>query len=279
MNAHLLDLQEASLMCRWAADEGWNPGIHDAEIFLGSDPGGFFGVDVNGDLAGTISAVRYGNEFAFVGFFIVRPDLRGHLLGPCLAKAALKRIAGLPTGIDGVLENVGKYKRLYGFKEAWQNIRYQLSGPPAGTAADTLVPLASIPFDALLAFDRRYFPAERGQFLKLWISQRSAHALAATSADGQLEGYGVIRPCLSGWKIGPLFAASPPVAEMIFLGLCTAAGNGPVFLDVPEPNFAAVSLAQSMGMEPVFATARMFRDSPGSIDLGGVFGITTFELG
>lgn len=276
---HLLDPREATLMCQWAANEGWNPGLHDAEVFYQTDPEGFFGVNVDKSLAGTISAVRYGDEYAFVGFFIVRPGLRGHLLGPVLAKAAINRIAGIPTGIDGVLENVGKYERIYGFQLAWKNIRYELTVSPSGQAYTGLVPLASLPWEVVLAFDRRFFPARREKFLHLWISQPGSHALAVKSDDGQMTGYGVIRPCVKGWKIGPLFASGYEVAEMLFRGLCSAAERGPVYLDVPEPNSSAIKLAKRLGMSPSFSTARMYRDSPGSVELDGVFGITSFELG
>ncbi len=78
---HSLDEVGAATMCQWAEAEGWNPGIHDASTFWNSDPQGFFGLSAEGQLVGTISAVRYGDEFAFVGFFIVRPGSRGHLLG------------------------------------------------------------------------------------------------------------------------------------------------------------------------------------------------------
>ena len=52
-----------------------------------------------------------------------------------------------------------------------------------------------------------------------------------------------------------------------------------VFLDVPEPNSAAVGVAQSLGLEPVFETARMYRGPAPEIDVDKVFGVTTFELG
>jgi hypothetical protein len=35
----------------------------------------------------------------------------------------------------------------------------------------------------------------------------------------ELAGYGVIRPCRQGHKIGPLFASSPEIAEALFNGL------------------------------------------------------------
>ena len=54
---------------------------------------------------------------------------------------------------------------------------------------------------------------------------------------------------------------------------------GPLFLDVPEPNAAAVALAQAAGMAPVFETARMYTRPPPPVRAERVFGVTSFELG
>jgi len=84
-----------------------------------------------------------------------------------------------------------------------------------------------------------------------------------------------------GSKIGPLFADDDAAAHALFHGLCQAAPatGGPVFLDVPMPHAGAVRLAEAHGMVPVFETARMYRGPAPEIDLGRVFGVTTFELG
>jgi hypothetical protein len=61
----------------WAAAEGWNPGLYDADAFFATDPTGFFVGLLDSQPAASISVVKYSEAFAFVGFYIVRPDLRG----------------------------------------------------------------------------------------------------------------------------------------------------------------------------------------------------------
>ena len=53
----------------WAAAEGWNPGVHDAACFVGTDPGGFLVGDRDGEPAGCISGIanRYLRRLPGVG--------------------------------------------------------------------------------------------------------------------------------------------------------------------------------------------------------------------
>ena len=73
---------------------------------------------------------------------------------------------------------------------------------------------------------------------------------------GVLVGYGSIRPARAGHKIGPLFADDERAAETLFHALARHVPIGPVVLDVPEPNRAAVAMAERYGMKPAFETAR-----------------------
>ncbi|HEY8212863.1 MAG TPA: GNAT family N-acetyltransferase, partial [Methylocystis sp.] len=133
-------------------------------------------------------------------------------------------------------------------------------------------------FDELLRYDRTIFPALRSQFLARWISQPRGASLAYMR-QGRLAGYGVLRACREGYKIGPLFTDELAIADALFQGLCARAAGAPVFLDAPEANPAAIELAQRRRMATVFDTARMYTRGapPGRIDR--CYGVTTLELG
>lgn len=99
-----------------------------------------------------------------------------------------------------------------------------------------------------------------------------------------LQGYGVIRLCGEGYKIGPLYADDRDTARKLYMALVAAVGEGEqVFFDVPEENREAVALAESFGMRVVFETARMYkrgtkRAAPES-PVARIFGVTSFEIG
>ena len=261
----------------WAAAEGWNPGLHDAGAFHVADPEGFLVGVLDDRPVASISVVRYGQGFGFLGFYIVVPEARGHGYGRQIWEAGLARLAGCVVGLDGVVAQQENYRRS-GFALAWRNIRFGGVPPVEDWPTDGLVDARTIPMDRLLAFDGTLFPAPRPSFLAAWIALPGAVALARLR-DGDLVGFGVVRPCREGMKIGPLYAADPGVARQLFLALAAAARGEPVFLDVPEPNRDAVALAREAGLTQHFETARMYAGPAPALDARRLYGITTFELG
>jgi GNAT superfamily N-acetyltransferase len=272
--------EEIAIAADWAAAEGWNPGLADAACFATVDPQGFFIGELAGEPAATVSCVNYDPRFAFLGFYIVRPDLRGRGYGLRLWNAAIARAGARVIGLDGVVAQQVNYKKS-GFRLAYANVRYggtvaarTIESPPPAA----VVPLTEIPFAAVEADDDTVFPAPRAAFLRAWIAA-PGHVGCALLRDGGLAAWGVIRPCRTGWKIGPLVADDRAAAETVLGALLTEAGGGEVFLDVPGVNREAVALAERLGLKPVFETARMYTGAIPPLRLERVFGVTTFELG
>ena len=115
--------KEVELMIDWAAAEGWNPGLNDAECYFAADPEGFLVGFLDDEPIATISAINYHDVFGFIGFYIVKPDYRGKGYGIQIWNAALKRLEGLNIGLDGVVEQQENYKKS-GFNLAYRNIRF-----------------------------------------------------------------------------------------------------------------------------------------------------------
>ncbi len=268
---------EIAIAGDWAAAEGWNPGLADAACFATVDAEGFFIGELDGAPAATISCVNYDARFSFLGFYIVRGDLRGRGYGLRIWNAAIAHAGARVIGLDGVVAQQDNYRKS-GFRLAYANVRYggiiaAPSAPPAG-----VVPLAQIPFAAVEADDATVFPAPRAAFLRAWIDA-PGHLGRALMRDGRLAAWGVIRPCRTGCKIGPLVADDRAAAETVLAALLGAVGAGEVFLDVPSVNHAAVALAEDLKLAPVFETARMYTGAIRPLRLDRVFGVTTFELG
>jgi len=269
---------EVDLIVSWADREGWNPGIHDAEAFYGTDPNGFFIGLLDGRPVASISAVAYDPSFGFLGFYIVEPSLRGQGLGTEVWNAGMKHLSDRNIGLDSVLSQQKLYERL-GFRPSYRSVRHQGAGTGQKSKIMGTKSLSEVPLEDLLAYDDRFFPVPRHAFTSLWIMQPGAVALAAIDG-GRLDGYGLLRLCHTGYKIGPLFADDEDVAESLFGALCGQAPQGaPVFLDTPAVNPAAMDLARRHHMNPVFETIRMYTRQEPHLPMDQIYGVTSFELG
>jgi len=270
--------EDVGLALDWAAAEGWNPGLSDASPFAAVDPGGFLIGEVDGAPAAIVSCVNYDERFAFLGFYIVRPDLRGRGYGRQIWQAAVARAGTRLIGLDGVVAQQDNYRRS-GFVLAHANVRYGgAPAPAAGMRSVPTVPLASVAAGLVEASEAAVFPAPRPDFLRRWIHAPGHHGRAVLR-DGDLAAWGVIRPCREGRKIGPLVAADRAAAEAVLDDLLDVPAEGPVFLDVPATNGEAVRLAEARGLATVFETARMYTGPAPPIRTDRIFGVTTFELG
>ncbi len=269
---------EVPVFIEWARREGWNPGLHDGECHYAVDPAGWVVAEAGGEIAGTVAVSNYDSRFSFAGFFVIREDMRSKGLGWQLSSAAIRHAGDRNLGIDGVYEMQEKYSSRMGFRFAYRNIRWR--GIADGRRQAGLCSAQEVPFPGLLAYDTIHFPAERKRFLERWIRMPGSWSSAFVDG-GSLRGYGVIRRCFEGYKIGPLFADTPEIGERILEDLT---GRDEVrghlfFFDTPEPNREAVAMAQEREMEEVFGTARMYTKEIPPLPVGRIFGVTTFEMG
>jgi hypothetical protein len=273
---------EFATAINWAASEGWNPGIADLDAFYAVDPSGFLMGWIDNKPVSSISVVRYGEDFGFLGFYIVHPDHRGSGIGLKTWNAGMAHLEGRSVGLDGVVEQQDNYRKS-GFEYIGRNIRY--SGIPKLSSshdASAIRALCAADFPAVFAMDQRCFGTPRDDFISAWCLNpelQSRRSLVCVG-DGHLQGYGTIRQCRAGYKIGPLFCETASVAEMLFAALiATTPENSIVTIDVPASNPATERLAQSLGLNPVFETARMVKGSVPEVNWDEVFGLTSFELG
>ncbi len=260
----------------WAKTEGWNPGLTDHIAFYAADNSGFLAGWYQEKVLATISAVNYSNRFAFIGFYIVDQKYRGKGYGRQIWNAALDKLQNTTIGLDGVVAQQDFYQRS-GFRLAHRNIRFQglaSSFPPANLNSVT-----DSHFDSLVDYDALHFGYPRKNFLSAWIHQKHATTKALVT-ESRIRGYGVIRKCFEGYKIGPLFAENYNTAVVILQELISNVPEGEsFFLDIPEPNLNALKLVQEQKMQAVFETARMYKGAAPKLPLDNIYGITTFELG
>lgn len=271
--------KELQIMIDWAAKEGWNPGLYDSESFYAIDNNGFLLGFLDDEPVASISTVKYNKNFGFIGFYIAKPEYRGQGYGLQIWKEAMKYLSAQNIALDGVAAQQDNYKKS-GFKFAYKHIRYEGHGSDKKIKENkNIVPLSKLDIDLIHSYDKRVFLHDRKEFLKLWISQPESLAIGYIK-EKKLIGYGMVRKCRNGFKVGPLFADSKDIAKELFERMRLFIGKkNLIYLDVPEPNKHALELVKEYKMKPMFETARMYTKEIPETPLNKVYGVTTFEVG
>lgn len=285
-----LDRAGLDVLLDLANNEGWNPGFGDAAAFLAADPSGFHGLHVEGRFTVGMSLVQLNTSDGFLGLYIAKPDQRGHGLGLDLWTRMIDHAESRGVtriGLDGVVKQQANYKKS-GFDLLHRNLRFTGSATalPKATMDGQTVDYHPGLLDASVTLDHRIGGVKRERFLRAWLTPSDGRRTFVCYRDGELSGLATVRPCHSGWKIGPVLADTPEVAHSLLARISehvkefsTEAAALAVTIDVPEPNATAVALMRNAGFEQAFETARMYRGGTPGIETDRLWGIATLELG
>ena len=240
--------------------KGWRPGLKDAECFLACDPTGAFVGELNGKPVGCITMAKYGDSFAFGGSYIVSKEYRGmpyswKIFETAIASARPSR----SIGISALLQLEKVYKRK-GFRSHFYGARFVFHLPAALTCfseASERFPvkvkrIEQVNLEELFTYDSKVFGFERRAFLSKWLGVSGSHARVAIDNEGSVVGYTVARPMFfkeEGYKIGPLFADSEPIAEKLLKALFEELlhqGEPPPLVYLDPPTERASELAERL---------------------------------
>jgi len=77
--------------------EGWGPGLQDAECFMACDPTPAFVGELNGKPICCCTMAKYGDRYAFGGFYVVSKEFRGRGYGQKVYDAAMASVKHFPS--------------------------------------------------------------------------------------------------------------------------------------------------------------------------------------
>lgn len=259
----------------WAAAEGWNPGLEDAEAFFCADPAGFFVKEVAGQPVAAISVVNHDAANAFLGLYICHPDFRGHGHGIEVWRAGKAHAGARSIGLDGVPAQQDNYVS-DGFVWHGRTIRYEGTLDHATNPDVTVASMADMP--ALLALDLRTTGHRRDRFLTSWFAPTATRKTFVIRRAGSIAALATCRKCLNGNKVGPMMAYHQKDMQAL-LAAAAPQDGAPLYIDVPEQVTALHDHLLSRSFHPVFETARMYSGEPPASDLLPFYAVATLELG
>ena len=275
---------------RWARSEEFAPGFGDVDIYRNTDKQGVWVGWLDSTPVGCIAGIKYNNIYGFIGLYIVRPEYRGHGYGHKLWEQALLHLQDVKCiGLEAASNLITNYAE-WGFKPSSKTIRWQLFNPdeeaPAQHELDpqnlTVVTGSKIPLEAIKKYDSERELIARPHFLSQWLEHQSGNVIALIDKSNCCHGFARIRPCLlpagEGWRIGPILADSPILAEVLIRNLL-AEHEGVILIDSPQRNSSAQALLSSLGFREISATTRMYKGSHRAVLTKDVYGLACLELG
>ena len=283
-------LDDVPLINDWARCEGFAPGTGDVGIYRQTDHQGIWMGCLDQEPIGCIAGIRYNRSYGFIGMYIVRPDKRGHGYGVKLWQQALDHLDDVScVGLEAAENRIDDYSS-WGFQPASTTTRWQLeAASPRDICTSSKLPEGlslirgeAIPEPKIQVYDADRELNPRPHFLSDWLHHPAGNVTALLDMNQNCHGFARIRPCLlrehAGWRIGPLLADSPELAERLIMDLL-AARPGVVIIDSPGGNALASPLLYRLGFTPTGCTLRMYRGVMPSRHLDDVYGLACLELG
>jgi ribosomal protein S18 acetylase RimI-like enzyme len=252
------DIPSGLSLCRSA---GWNQRSRDWEIFLKLDPqGNRVCVNDEGNVIGTVTTIRYGNHFAWIGMVLVDPNHQRKGIGFGLLEESMQVLKNENCiKLDATPAGRQVYVKL-GFED-----EYELSRMSASSIHNqhlvshpTAAALTSDDFERVRSLDLKVFGADRMMLLSQMLDGAPELAFQVTE-DDHLKGYCFGRPGYRYTHIGPVVATSVEVAKDVVSAALKHVGNKPVILDVPHHDESWLDWLKSLGFSVLRPFIRMYR--------------------
>jgi GNAT superfamily N-acetyltransferase len=260
VRVHLMQMKEIAQADTIRDLAGWNQTEADWRRLLALAPGGCFVAAAAGVPVGTVTTTVYGKALAWIGMMLVHPEQRRRGIGGALLGQAMGHLqeAGVTCiGLDATPAGRPLYAGV-GFTPVWDLARWQGRLPESLSRSGPKI-VSTIPdrhWPALVELDRQSFGVARPSLLRALAEQSVRVALALDGANG-VAGFGMLRRGSRGWMLGPVVTPDKECAAQLLAALCADLPPEPLFWDIPEPNPAALQLAESLGFARQRTLTRM----------------------
>jgi GNAT superfamily N-acetyltransferase len=258
------------------ASAGWNQTPADWQRFIELSPRGCLLGECEGRPVATATTIAYGRELGWIGMMLVHPEFRRRGIARVLMQHSIEILqnAGVKSiKLDATPAGREVYLRI-GFKDEYTLTRYQADNRARNTTNSPIRTFKSGDLPKIIELDRAATGVCRESLLTRLISDSLKTLIHET--DGEITGYGVLRPGFLAAYLGPVVATNPTHAQQI----ACAVADGKIFCDLPDQNHAAAAWAKSQNFTPQRTLTRMYRgENITAPSAGNYFAIAAPELG
>jgi len=273
-------------LMRLSCSAGWNQVAGDWARLLALEPEGCFGIEADGRIVATATAICYGHRLAWIGMVLTDPawrrrGLARRLMEHSLAFTERRRIEWVK--LDATEMGRPLYARL-GFHdeclvERWASAGGRRKVPAWSGGVDpgaVVRPWSAREAAGWRTMDHRAFGAGRGRLLERLARHEAAFIAGA--------GFALIRPGAAAFTFGPCVALTPKTARSLLAWSLRSHPRDTIYWDLLPENAEAVRLAREFGFEMKRRLVRMVgagaaRAAPVRGDPRLVYATAGFEYG
>ncbi|KAG0253079.1 hypothetical protein DFQ27_007690 [Actinomortierella ambigua] len=306
----------------YSNSEQWNPSRNGYEFDLAvikADPSAFWLGKLEEDdqdepgkkkksIVYTVATAHYGDKQGWLGLHILDKAHRGRGLGLQGFTEALKKFSpGAAVGLDGVMAQVKNYEKSGFVHHAWTNERrhgriediFAKLDVNEAKHASRIVDTVKISGDRLKQLwqvETEACGLDRPEFAEQWVrfhnGDEHRFGVAYLSEDHQtVLGYACVRPAVSSYRVGPLYAESEEIAAALLASIgrkvLAAHEKKPldgvqlaIDIDVPDKNKAAMALFDRLGWPNTFPCARLWSGAGApKANVDHCFAVCSLEFG
>jgi GNAT superfamily N-acetyltransferase len=255
---------------------GWNQTELDWRNLFHLAPDGCFGIEADGELMATTTAVCFGSELAWIGMVLTHPDYRGRGLARNLMEHALRYLEGRVAWIKLDATDMGRplYAKL-GFQDECKIERWSRPGSSSNSNSGVGFSLrgTSVPLPPEVEkLDRQACGADRRELLSV---------LTRIESSVTNRGYAMGRAGSKATYFGPCIAETGTEATKLIDAFLDAHQGEAIYWDILPHNTEATRIASERGFQPLRKLVRMSIPGPEPFkhDDSRVYAIAGFEYG
>ncbi len=211
--------------------EGWNQTKKDWEVLLRLSPKTCRAAVRGRQVIGTVTAITYSNELAWIGMMLVAEKYRRKGIGSLLVKDNIKRLKGFRNiKLDATPDGRNLYTRL-GFEEECTLSRMAISSLAEQKITDSgkVTPLSPHDIQEIAYLDKAVFGADRTHLMAP-ILGTYPHRAWKLERDGRITAYCLGRDGIKQNQIGPVIASTDQDAQTILSAAMSPLAGQPVVM-------------------------------------------------
>jgi GNAT superfamily N-acetyltransferase len=234
------------------AAAGWNQIPADWQRAIDLSPRGCLLAECEGRLVATATIIAYGHDLGWIGMMLVHPDFRRRGIARVLMQHSIEilqsarvksiKLDATPAGREVYLH--------MGFKDEYTITRYQ-NDAASTQKVDTIRAATKHDLRRIIELDQAASGVVRENVLtRLFVDCAQT---VVCEANGQVTGFGMLRPGSLASYLGPIVTTNPTVGQQI----ASALASGKILCDLPDQNSSATAWAKSQNLTPQRTLTRM----------------------